>query len=335
MDELINLLRMPTVSGSEYKYSEPLKKLMSKYCDSVYDDIFGNVYGICGNGKKKILIDAHVDIIGLMVTNIEKDGAVSFTTVGGVDDRILPSMNVVIHGRNDIKGVIGVPPPHLQSGDSSTPYSTESLKIDTGLTKEELSKIVETGDFVSFDSQYTELLNNRIAMNGLDNKVGLYCALEVAKHRIPDDITLVIVASVGEEINLNGARIAANSNEFELAVVIDVTHGTTHDSADDYTFPLGSGPAIAVGPGLSEIYSDMLENCALKSEIPYSIEVTNGHTGTNSLAYEVNRAGILCAVVSVPLRYMHTAYEVVEKTDISNTVKLLGEFIKSCSEVNL
>lgn len=322
-----------SVSGSEEKYTKQIKDLMSEFCDKVTSDIFGNVYGICGNGKRKIIIDAHSDIIGLMVTSVADDGAVSFTAVGGVDIRILPSMNVTIHGKQNVKGVIGVPPPHLQKNVDTKPYDTENLKIDTGITADKLRDIIDVGDFISFDSEYTELLNNRIAMNGLDNKLGLYTALQVAKNLKNDDLTLVVAATAGEEINLNGARVAANFDKFDLAVIIDVTHGTTPDAKDEYTFPLGSGPAIAVGPGLSKKYAGILEDLAIKLGIPYSIEVTNGSTGTNSLAYETAGSGILCSVVSIPLRYMHTSYEVADKSDVENTVKLLTEFINSYTEV--
>jgi len=335
MEDLKKLLSFQSVSGSEDVYCENLKDMMKKSFSEVHSDTCGNVFGIRGNGKRKLVIDAHWDIIGLMVTKIEKDGLISFTTVGGVDTRILPALSVTIHGKEKVKGVIGVPPPHLLSGDTDKPYEPEILKIDTGYTKEQLSKLVETGDLISFDSVYTELLNGRFSANGLDNKLGVYCAIKAAEKTTADGVSVAVAATCGEEINLNGARVAANSDEFELAIIIDVTHGETPDSKEDLTFEIGNGPTIAVGPGLSNMYSKMLIEVARENKIPYAVEVTSGSTGTNSLAYEVAGNGIPCVVVSVPLRYMHTAYEVADIKDVSNTIKLVSEFINRFAEVEI
>ncbi len=334
MDLLEKLVSLPSVSGSEDKYSKKLEEIFSSYCES-NSDIFGNVYGFKknGNGKTKILIDAHIDIIGLMVTKIHDDGILSFACVGGVDTRILPSMRVVVHGKENVKGVIGVPPPHLLKGDETETYKVENLTIDTGYTKEEISRIVEIGDLISFDSGFTRLLNKRISAGGLDNKLGVYCALKSLEKIKREDTEIVVAATCGEEINLNGARIAGNLSEFDLCIVIDVTHGTTPDSKEDLTFELGKGPSIALGPGLSKKHNSQIISYAKEHNIPFCYEVTSGRTGTNANAYNINAAGMDCVILSLPLKYMHTACEVADMKDADALVELVSGFINECGEI--
>ncbi len=334
MKDLEKLISLPTVSGSEDKYTNEIKEIFDGCCDKTTSDILGNVYAFkkSENSRKSIIIDAHLDIIGLMVNKINDDGLICFSKMGGVDSRILPSMKVVIHGKKDIKGVIGVPPPHLLSDGENEPYPIESLTIDTGLKKEELIDIVNIGDFISFSSELTYLLNNRISANGLDNKLGVYSVLQVLKNEKFSDADITAALTVGEEINLNGARTASSYDNYDLCIVIDVTHGHTPDSKEDICFELGSGPSIALGPGLSKYYSDLLIKCAEKNNIPYTIEVTNGYTGTNSLAYEVSGNGIPCVIVSIPLRYMHTAYETADMNDVYELIKLISLYIKDVEE---
>lgn len=333
--ELKELIAMPSVSGSEDCYTRETEKLFLRCCDRAFSDSVGNVFGIkkTGSGKTKILIDAHSDIIGLIVTKINDDGLLSFACVGGVDTRILPSIKVVIHGKENIKGVIGVPPPHLLKEGADKPYKAEDLTIDTGLTKEQLSGIVEIGDLISFDSEYTELINGKIAARGLDNKIGVYCALKAVENTVRDNTEIIIAATCGEEIGLNGARAAADIADCDLCIVIDVTHGTTPDSSEDITFELGKGPAIALGPGLSKKHTNKLIEYAKANNIPFSYEVTNGHSGTNSTAYELAGAGLSCVIVSLPLRYMHTAYEVADMKDAEKLISLVSGFINEYEEV--
>lgn len=335
MDLLKELVSLPAVSGSEDVFRNRLEKIFSEYCGNTKSDIFGNVFGFkkAGNGETKILIDAHFDIIGLVITKIHDDGILSFACVGGVDERILPSLKVVIHGRKDVKGVIGVPPTHLLKNEDHVPYEIENLTIDTGYTKEEISSLVEVGDLVSFDCGFTELLNNRVSAGGLDNKLGIYCALKAVERISRDNSEIVVAATCGEEINLNGARIAGNLSDFDLCIVIDVTHGTTPDSEGDVTFELGSGTAIALGPGLSKKHTDKIISYAKAHDIPFTYEVTNGRTGTNANAYNITSCGMDCVILSIPLRYMHTACEVADMNDCDNLIKLVSGFINDCGEI--
>lgn len=332
MENLKKLLACSSVSGSEGRYKKVLEELFKKSCDETFSDKIGNFFAIKNGGKnvKKVLIDAHFDVIGLMVSKINEDGLISFVTVGGVDTRILPAMKTVIHGKKDIKGIIGVPPPHLQKGDSDSPYEKENLKIDTGLSKEELEKLIEVGDLISFDSEVTELLNGEIAAAGLDNKAGVYAAYLISEAEKLKNTQLTFAITSGEEIGLKGAKAAANADEFDLCIIIDVTHGKTPDSGKHITFECGKGAVLTPGAVVSKKYTRMLKEYADRKGIEYGIEVISESTGTNSAAYEVAGAGNPCVVVSVPLKYMHTAYEVASMKDIHAVAELVSGFIAEC-----
>ena len=182
MENLKKLLEKQSVSGYEYTLAETVKEMFSS-CEESYIDKLSNVIAIKNKDADfKVLVDAHMDTIGLMVTKILDGGFVKFISIGGVDTRILPSQVVTIHGKKDVKGVIGVKPPHLLKGNQDKAYSEEELFIDTGYEKSELESLVEIGDIITFEGKYTELIGGRIASGGLDDKLGVYIVSEVLKN---------------------------------------------------------------------------------------------------------------------------------------------------------
>ena len=330
MDNLKKLVTLPTVSGYEYVGSREVSEILKESGAKVSVDKFSNILAVKNEGKEfKVLLDAHFDIIGLMVTEIKDGGFLKFTTVGGVDPRILPSLLVTVHGKEDVSGVIGVKPPHLLSGKEEKAYKTEELFIDTGMEKEELSQIISCGDIVTFNSSYEELLNDKVAASGLDDKAGVYVISEVLKKVKNENISLYGAVTVGEEIGLKGAKMTGGVSDFDLCIVIDVTHGRTPDSKDEDTFELGKGPVITLGPSLSKEYNKKLKECAKKNNIEISIEVEGGNTGTNAWVYHSARCGNPSVMVSVPLKYMHTCYEVIDKKDLLSAIDLIVKFIDS------
>ena len=330
MDNLKKLITLPTVSGYEFVGVRAVSDILKESGAEVSVDKLSNVLAFKNKDKNfKVLLDAHFDTIGLMVTEIKEGGFLKFTTVGGVDPRILPSLTVTVHGKQDILGVIGVKPPHLLSGKEDKAYETHELFIDTGLSKEELSKIISCGDIVTFNSCYEELLNGEIAAAGLDDKVGVYIVSEVLKKVKNNNVSLFGAITVGEEIGLKGAKVISSISDFDLVIVIDVTHGRTPDGKDEDTFELGKGPVITLSPSLSKKYNDMLKECARKNNIEISVEVEGGNTGTNSWAYHSARVGNPSVMVSVPLKYMHTSYEVIDKKDVHSAIELIVKFLDS------
>ena len=330
MDNLRKLLSTTSVSGCEYNGSKIIEELFLKSGAEVFLDKLSNVYAVKNkDGKFKVLLDAHFDTIGLMVTKIEDGGFLRFATVGGVDPRILPSLEVTVHGCEDIPGVIGVKPPHLLKGDENKAYKITELFIDTGKENDELKKIVSVGDVVSFKCGYTELLNGRIASSGLDDKLGVYMISEILKNVNSKNVSLTAVATVGEEIGLKGAKVAGNMDEFDLCIIIDVTHGTTPDAIKNRAFELGEGPVITMGPSLSKEYNKKIKEFAKEMKINLQTEVEPGNTGTNAWAYHSAKTSNPSVMISIPLRYMHTAYEVADINDINDGIKLISSFLNN------
>ena len=330
MDNLKNLIEAVSVSGAEFYSEKVISRLFFKSGAEVCCDKLSNVIARKNEkGKIKVLLDAHFDTIGLMVTKIEEGGFLRFVTVGGVDLRILPSLTVTVHGKENITGVIGVKPPHLLKGNENKAYKKEELFIDTGKSEQELKDIVSVGDVVTFKGELTGLLNGRIASPGLDDKLGVYMVSEVLNKVTNENICLYGVATVGEEIGLKGAKVIGNYDEFDLCIAIDVTHGMTPDAIKNRAFELGKGPVITMGPSLSKEYNDKIKDFAKKNNISLQVEVEPGNTGTNAWAYHSAKASNPSVMISIPLRYMHTAYEVADIKDINDGITLISGFLNS------
>lgn len=301
---------------------------MSRFFDTTETDAFGNVYGIrkCGKkGAKCLLLDAHVDEIGLIVTG-QKDGFLTFTTLGGVDSRILPAREVVVLSDPPRHGVITVSPPHLlTAAEMENALKIEDLYIDVGAEGEADVKI---GTPVVFDSELVRLRENYISARALDDRASLAAILHAVDmlngKKLAFDI--VVVASAQEELGCRGASVAGYTVNPDWAIVVDVTHATTPGADKSSTFDAGSGVAIGVGPNMTKKMSNALINVAKDKKIPHTIEVCAGNSGTNAWTVQTVREGIATALLSIPLKYMHTPVETVKKNDIEAVAKLIYEF---------
>jgi len=323
----------PSPSGFEQQAAKRIKSVMSAFFDETEIDAFGNVYGIRKCGKKNakcLLLDAHIDEIGLIVTG-EKDGFLTFAPLGGVDPRILPAREVTVLTEPPRTGVITVAPPHLLSAaEMEKALQYDELYIDIG---EESESGVEVGTPVVFDSEPVKLRDGYISGRALDDRASLAAILKAVDMLKGKKIGLdiVVLASVQEELGCRGATVAGYKIDPDLAVVVDVTHGTTPGADKSSTFDCGSGAAIGVGPNISKKLSNILLDIAKDKKIPHSIEVCAGETGTNAWELQVVREGIACALLSIPLKYMHTPVETVKKNDIEAVAKLICEFVLSIS----
>lgn len=311
------------VSGNE---NENISDVFKPHCDEVWVDALGNVIGK-KNSKKdnalKIMIEAHMDTIGLMIKKVEDSGFLLFAPIGGIDPKILPASEVIVHGRKDIYGVISSVPPHLKDKDDKGIKIT-NMAIDTGMS--DVRDFVRVGDVASFKQDTTSFLNNCVAGNALDNRAGL----QVIKELLPvnSDADMYYVATVQEEVGERGAMTAAYTIAPDFAIVLDVTHGNSPDAPKDKTFDLGKGVVITIGPNVSRKLSKKLVEIAKKFEIPYQIDVDPGDTGTDAWVIQVAGNGVPCLLISIPCRYMHTTCEVISKDDIDSTVKLLRAFLE-------
>ena len=328
---IAELTEVSGASGNEAPAAELAMNMLKKYCPDAAI-INGNVVGRFGDfrsGLHSLVLDAHIDQIGMIVTNITSEGFIKVGNLGGIDRRLLPAQPVVIHGKKDISGVICSVPPHLSSGDSKV-LSFDEAAIDTGMTKSELEQIVSLGDTVTFDVKCRSLLGSRITSGALDDRCGaasILYALELLQgHSTAYNVTVIF--STQEELGERGAKIGAYELDPDIAIAVDVSFAYSLSEDENKCGYLGKGPMIGISPSLDRQLSNELINTAIKSDIPYQTEVMNGLTSTNADQYSVSRCGARTCTVSIPLRNMHTPAEVIDIKDVELTARLLAEFIK-------
>ena len=323
------------ISGFEYMIADEIIKMFSPYCDEIKKDNLGNIIAL-KKGKKsnfKIMLEAHCDEIGLMVSKILKDGMLSFVAIGGIDERILPSSEVIIHGKKDIKGVIGAKPPHLLSAEEMKKSTKiKDMTIDTGLSYEEVKENIIVGSPVTFFQSSGELMNKNYSAKSLDDRMGIGIILEIFKNNYDIDADIYASISVSEEVGLRGARVSAFNIEPDMAIAIDVCHGITPDNSRD-AFSLGEGVVISVGPNVNKNLSDELLKIAKENDIKTNIEVCPDSTGTDAWAIQVTKTGVATMVLSIPLKYMHTSVETMNFDDFKACIKLIDKFLKNSDKI--
>lgn len=325
------------ISGFEYRISDKIAEYFRPYADDVTVDTLGNVIAVKRCGKenaKKIMIEAHCDEIGLMVRDIDDRGFVTMAMVGGIDARILPSSEVVIHGRKDVPGVIGAKPPHLQEADEAKKASKlTDMAIDTGMNADEVKKYVSVGDSITLAQSVGELCGGQFSGKTLDDRAGVAALITTMKNlmKIKTDVDVYAVAAVQEEVGLRGAKTAAYSINPNLAVAVDVCHGITPDNSDN-AFETGSGAVISIGPNIHPKLQKRLSETAEKYHVKTELDVDGGDTGTDAWAIQVSRCGVPTALLSIPLKYMHTSVETLSVSDVSAVSELLTYFIQNLDD---
>jgi len=326
------LLAVPGISGYEGEFAECVCKKLKKYCSDAYVTKANCVLGTMPSKNADapvVLLEAHLDRIGLIVSGVDENGFVSFKNIGGVDERILPACEVRILGKSQVFGIIGAKPPHLMAkSEEKEGLKIEDMLIDTGLG-EEASNLISVGDPVMLEGDFCELMNDRISSAALDNRLSMaavFAVLEELKDKeLPYNVCVAFAS--GEEQGLQGAYTIVDQCQPDLAIVVDVTYGSTPDASGCETFPLGSGTAICRGPNVHYEITKQVIEIAKKSGIPYEIEVAPRSTGTNAWAIQTSGSGVPCTVLSIPLRYMHTTVETADLTDAENICRLLCEII--------
>lgn len=329
------------ISGHEQEAALIVKNYFNKYCDEVKEDSLGNIIAFkkgTGVNNSKIMLAAHIDEIGLMVKNIDKNGFIQFTNVGGVDQRTLLCQEVIIHGKKKVYGVIGVKPPHITSEEErGNALSIDDLSIDTGFSKDELNSLVQIGDVVTIKRDVIKLQNDWVAGKAMDDRAGiaslLMCLKELSYCNHSADI--YFVATVQEEVGARGAVTSAYSINPDIGIAIDVGFGKTPELSQYETIEMSKGPAITVGPNIHPNIFDKLKQVAINQYIDYQVEVAPGHSGTDAWPMQVSGSGIATGVISIPLRYMHTSVETVSLSDIEKTGKLLSNFIVALNEIDM
>lgn len=316
------------VSGNEGGMRSLLKTLFEKYCDSVFCDKMGNVIGKCTAKEKNassVMIEAHMDELGMLVSSVTDEGMLRFVTLGGFDPKILPGTEVTVHGKKRLCGVIGALPPHLVK-DKEKGIKIGDMCVDVGFkAKTDAEAFVNIGDVITINTGYTRLMGNMRAARCIDDRGGLCVVLRVletvSKNELP--VNIYAVAAVQEELGMRGARAAAGHILPDYAIAVDVGYGIS-DGVTEESFACGKGPIITVGPNLDRAFTKSIMSFAKKEDIPFQTEVCAGSTGTDAWEIQVSGSGVKTALLSVPLRYMHSSYEVCDIQDIENAARIIS-----------
>jgi len=325
------LCEVSGASGSEAPAEQLALSMLREYCPDA-EIVSGNVIGSFGThreGLPTLVLDAHIDQIGMIVTHITDEGFIKVGNIGGIDRRLLPAQPVVIHGKRDIPGVVCSVPPHLLSGDSEV-LKWEEVSIDAGMTKAELEEIVSQGDSITFDVKCRRLAGERIAAGALDDRCGaaaILRTLELLKGK-NTAYNIIVNFSAQEEIGERGAKIGAFRLAPDYAIAVDVSFAYAIGEDEQKCGKLGKGAMIGISPCLDRDMSMELIRAAEKASLPYQREVMEGLTSTNADRYSVSRGGAKVCTVSIPLRNMHTPAEVIDLRDIELTAQLIAEFAK-------
>jgi putative aminopeptidase FrvX len=334
---LKNLTETPGPSGFETRIAEKITNLWEPLVDSVTVDRVGSVFATkSGSGstpRMRLLLAAHMDEIGLMVTELISHGESGFmrvTNIGGVDIRHLYNQTVTVHGRRDIPGVLAsLPAKMLPSERRSEPFGFDDLVVDTGLPIETLQELVSIGDFVSFKQPLRKLLGKNVTGKALDNRASV-AAVTVCLQELQNrhhDWDIIAAATAQEETRLLGAYTGTFSQKPDAAVAIDVTFAKGAGLSDQGYQELESGPMLYIGPnvhpGIFIAFKDAAEGIEMNSTVGTH---TRG-SGTDAFGIQVARSGVPTGLISIPLRYMHTMVETINTKDIERAGRLLAEFI--------
>ena len=332
---LYTLLDSMSVSGHEIELQKKVIAEMTPYCDEIRTDYTGNVISILNpDAPFKVLLAAHIDEIGMIVTHVQEDGLIRVGRSGGIRAHTYPGRQVVIYGqRGKIYGTVidnkDMEKEKLKVGD---------LYIDIGAKDAaDALNYVQVGDPIHADSYHKELLNGYLAARAVDDRGCAFIILEALKRakEMGCKIGVYAATTVGEETTMRGAYWAASRVKPDVGIAVDVTFASDYpgfDPKDSGSVKLGKGPVICHGSITSKKVNDLLKSCAANKEIPYQVETYMGDTHTDADKIHFSGEGVVTALVSLPLRYMHSPSEVCHLEDIENSIQLLAEFLCSIDE---
>jgi endoglucanase len=328
------------VSGYEAPVRELVRTEFAQYADELRTDVLGSLIALKrgqrpqGTPQRSVMLAGHMDEIGLLVTQLEK-GYLRFATVGGFDLRVLLGQEVIVHGRRDLPGIIGSRPPHVLSPeDREQVVPLDKLFVDVGLSQDELAKNVRVGDIITLQRQFTELAGGLVAGKAFDDRAAVACIDSCLQHlaSMKHSWDVYAVATVQEETGLKGALTSAFGIEPDIGVAIDVGHGNMLGVSEVDTVAVGGGPAIGFGPNIHPLLYAGLVDTAQQYEISNQTDPIPGASGTDAWAMQVTREGLPTALISIPLRYMHTTVETLALKDVERIGRLLALFITHLDE---
>ena len=332
-------LNNPSPTGFESEGQKLWLEYIKPFVDDYFVDNYGSVAGIINPGMEyKVVIEAHADEISWFVHYITKDGFIYLKRNGGSDHMIAPSKRVNIHtDKGPIKAIFGWPAIHMRHAKEETP-SMKNIFLDCGCaTKEEVEKLgVHVGCVATFEDEFIILNKNKYVGRALDNRVGGFMIAEVARllkeTKIVLPFSLYIVNAVQEEIGLRGAEMIAHKIKPDVAIVTDVCHDTGTpmvDKIENGDQKSGDGTVLTYGPAVQTNLLKQIIKAAQKNKIPFQRAAVSRSTGTDTDAFAYSNEGVPSALISLPLRYMHTTVETVHKADVENCIRLIFETLKT------
>jgi len=333
---LKSLVETASPSGFEQAVQKRVREYVAAFADEVRTDVHGNVIAVKNPGAPlRVMLAGHCDEIGLMVTNITKEGFIYFAAIGGIDPATITGQRVVIHGaQGPVSGVIGRKPIHLmEKEDIGKVQKLHELWIDVGAKDEEDAKrLVAVGDPVTTDVGLVRLQNDLVAARAFDDRVGAFVVMEALRLLADRQIavSLYAVSTVQEEIGLRGAHTSAYSIDPHVGIAVDVGFDSDFPTVDKNRvgdIRLGAGPVLHRGPNINPVVERRLLETARAKEIPWQMQAEPRATGTDANAIQISRAGVAAGLISIPNRYMHTPVEVVSLTDLEQCAVLLAEFV--------
>lgn len=328
ISELLFELSKRDCIGNVSEAADYAEEQLSRYADT--KRVGGSIIGfVKGKADYTLLLDAHIDQVGMIVTNIDEEGFLTVAASGGIDIRALPSRTVTVHGKEKITAVFCSTPPHLASGE--TEYDDISkIKLDTMLGSK-ATEMISLGDYVTFQAKPCRLSGDAVTGRSFDDRAGVACLLKIAEElrgaELPVNVAFLL--SDGEELGMRGAVTAAFNAEPNEAVAVDVSFGNGIGISPEECGKLGAGAMIGFAPTLDGDISAKLVLLAENNGIKYQTEVMGGRTGTNADVISVSRSGVKTCTVSVPLRNMHTEAEVLRISDLNSVCDLLIKYILS------
>lgn len=335
---LESYLNNASPTGYESSGQKIWMEYLKPYVDTFITDTYGTAVGIINpDAPFKVVIEGHADEISWYVNYITDDGLIYVIRNGGSDHQIAPSKRVNIHTKNGIvKGVFGWPAIHTRNRDKEENPKISNIFIDLGCeTKEQVEKLgVHVGCVITYPDEFVVLNENKFVCRAIDNRMGGFMIAEVArllhKNKVKLPFGLYITNAVQEEVGLRGAEMITQTIKPNIAIITDVCHDSTTPMIDkkiEGETKIGKGPVITYAPAVQNNLRDLIITTAEENKIPFQRLASSRVTGTDTDAFAYSNGGVASALISLPLRYMHTTVEMVHKEDVENVIKLIYETI--------
>ena len=329
---ILKLTGAAGVAGCEEQAVQAARELLAPYGSCELTPLGSLVCRVKSAGPEKphLMLTAHIDQIGMVVTHIDEKGFLRVGNCGGIDRSMLLSSQLLVHTASGLlPGVVCTIPPHLNPDENKIP-KMEEFAVDVGLSAEDARRRISLGDRITFDAVPAQLAGGKLCSPAADDRAGCASVILAAQAlaACPLDCSLSVLLASMEETGGAGARTGANLLSPTHAIAVDVSFGDTPDTPKHQCGVLGKGPMVGIAPILDQGMFSGMKACAERHGIPYQVEVMSRSTGTDADSIAVSGAGVRCALLSIPLRYMHTPIELIEPSDVQLTADLIAAYVK-------